>query len=158
MSFDPRNAEQSFFLGLAYEHAGRTADALDRYSKAAALDPSSADVQLGLARLALRENKVAVAGRAADAVLGRSPSNADALLVAGLVAERLGRQQDARAYLERALAVAEDYVDVHVALGRIEAGAGRRDAARRHFERALELDPSRRAEIAVWLERVGANR
>ena len=91
-------------------------------------------------------------------MLARFPSNADALLLAGLVAERQGRQQDARKYLERALAAAEDYVDVHIALGRVEAGAGRRAEARRHFERAVELDPSRRAELAVWLERVAANR
>ena len=88
MSFDPRNSEQLFFLGLAYEHAGRTADAMARYSEAAALDPSNADILLGLARLALRANKVAEARRAADAVLARFPSNADALLLAGLVAER----------------------------------------------------------------------
>ena len=101
---------------------------------------------------------MAEARRAADAVLARFPSNADALLLAGLVAERQGRQQDARTYLERALAAAENYVDVHIALGRVEAGAGRRAEARRHFERAIELDPSRRAELAVWLERVAANR
>ena len=154
VSFDPRNSEQLFFLGLAYEHAGRTADAMARYSEAAATDPSNADILLGLGRLALRENKVAEAGRAADAVLARFPSNADALLLAGLAAERQGRPQDARTHLERALAAAENYVDVHIALGRIEAGAGRRAEARRHFERAVELDPSRRAELAVWLERV----
>ena len=50
------------------------------------------------------------------------------------------------------------YVDVHVALGRVEASAGRRAEARRHFERALELDPSRRNEIAVWLERTAGPR
>ena len=62
------------------------------------------------------------------------------------------------AYFERTLSAAPDYVDAHIALGRVEAGAGRRAEARRHFERALELDPSRRAEITVWLERVAANR
>ena len=36
VSFDPRNSEQLFFLGRAYEHAGRTADAMARYSEAAA--------------------------------------------------------------------------------------------------------------------------
>ncbi len=45
-----------------------------------------------------------------------------------------------------------------MALGRVEAGAGRRAEARRHFERALELDPSRRAELTVWLERVAVHR
>jgi tetratricopeptide (TPR) repeat protein len=158
VSFDPRNSELLFFLGRAYESTGRTADALDRYTRAAALDASNADVELGLARLALRENRVAEAGRAAAAVLARFPSNADALLLAGLAAEREGRSQDARGYLERALAAAEGYVDVHIALGRVDAAAGRRAEARRHFERALELDPSRRAEIAVWLERTAASR
>ena len=131
---------------------------LARYSEAAATDPSNADVLLGLGRLALRANKVAEAGRAADDVLARYPSNADALLLAGLVAERQGRPQDARAYSNVRSRRAENYVDVHIALGRVEAGAGRRAEARRHFERAIELDPSRRAELAVWLERVGANR
>ena len=87
-------------------------------------------------------------------MLARFPANADALLLAGLVAERQSRPQDARHDFERALAVAPDYVDVHIALGRVEAGAGRRGEARRHFERALELDPSRRAALSLWLERV----
>ena len=69
---------------------------------------------------------------------------------------RAGRRTHGRISSVRSSA-APDYVDVHIALGRVEAGAGRRAEARRHFERALELDPSRRAEIAVWLERVAAN-
>ena len=157
-SFDPRNSEMLFFLGLAYERAGRTAEALARYSESAASDPSGVDSQLGLARLALRTNKVAEARRAADAVLHRSPDNADALLVAGLAAERMGRLQEARTFFERALAVAERYVEAHIALGRVEETMGRRAEARRHFERALELDPSRRGEIAVWLERTAGSR
>ena len=78
--------------------------------------------------------------------------------MAGLAAEREGRMQDARGLLERALASKEAYFDVHLALGRVEYGAGRRAEARRHFERALELDPSRRNEIAVWLERTAGPR
>jgi tetratricopeptide (TPR) repeat protein len=106
----------------------------------------------------LRANRVADARRAADAVLVRDPSNADALLVAGLAAEREGKLQDARAFLERALAAADTYIDVHIALGRIDEGQGRHVEARRHFERALELDPSRRDEVAVWLERTARGR
>ena len=159
MSFDPRNSEQLFFLGRAYEHAGRTVDATARYSQAAAIDPSNTDVLLGLGRLALRENKVAEARRAADQVLARFPvqrRRAAAGRTRGGTAEpAAGRTARLRARARRGT---ENYVDVHIALGRVEAGAGRRAEARRHFERALELDPSRRAELTVWLERVAANR
>ena len=69
VSFDPRNAETLFFLGLAYERAGRTDAAADQYSKSVALGASNTDSQLALARLSLRANRVADAGRAANAVL-----------------------------------------------------------------------------------------
>ena len=158
VSFDPRNSEQLFFLGRAYEHAGRTADAMARYSEAAATrsvecrhparsrPPCPSRRQVGRRETGSRRRADALSGQRRRAAAGRTRGGA-----AEPPAGRSGRISSAR------LSAAPDYVDAHIALGRVEAGAGRRAEARRHFERALELDPSRRAEIAVWLERAGGD-
>ena len=158
VSFDPRNSEQLFFLGRAYEHAGRTADALARYSEAAATrsierrHPARSRPPRPSRRT--RWPRRETGGRRGARALSVQRRRAAAGWTRGGAAEPAAGRTE---YFERTLSAAPDYVDVHIALGRVEAGAGRRAEARRHFERALELDPSRRAEIAVWLERVAAN-
>ena len=82
------------------------------------------------------------------------PDNPDAHLMQGLALQRLGRRGDARAALERAAALSATYVDVHVALGVLDFTDGRFADARARFTRALELDPGRRLELQVWLDRL----
>jgi tetratricopeptide (TPR) repeat protein len=154
VKFEPKNTDMLFFLGRFHEHAGRREQAAAAYRQAAELDGST-DSRLGLARVDLHAGRLQDADRAARVVLATQPDNADALLVAGLAAQRLGRTADARRDLTRALAVAERYVDVHIALGVLEFSAGRTADAGRHFRRALELDPARRGELQIWLDRVG---
>lgn len=152
-AFEPRNADMLFNLARARERAGRTDKAEGAYREALRIDSANGDSQLGIARLDLRAGRVEQAGHAAAAVLQSFPDDTDALLIAGISAQRSGRLGDARRHLERALTVAEHYVDVHLAIGIVDFSEGRVADARRHFERVIELEPSRRAEVAVWLER-----
>jgi tetratricopeptide (TPR) repeat protein len=152
-AYEPSNPDLLFYVGRARERTGRAGGAEEAYHKAIAINPADADSQLGLARIDLRAGRVAEAARAAEAVLKAYPNHADALLVAGMSAQRQGRMADARRHLERALSIAEHYVDVHIALGIVDFGEGHVADARRHFERAVQLDPARRTEVAVWLER-----
>ena len=84
----------------------------------------------------------------------RVPDNPDVHLMQGLALQRLGRRADARVALDRAVALSETYVDVHVALGVLDFTDGRFADARARFTRALELDPGRRVELQVWLDRL----
>jgi tetratricopeptide (TPR) repeat protein len=152
-AFEPSNTDMLFFLGRARERAGRTDDAEAAYREVVRINRTDADSQLGVARLDFRAGRVAEAGNAAASVLASNPEHTDALLIAGVSAHRQGRMADARRHLERALALAERYVDVHIALGILDFSDGRAADARRHFERAVQLEPARRTEVALWLER-----
>jgi tetratricopeptide (TPR) repeat protein len=153
VGFDPGNTDMLFYLGRARERAGRAEAAGAAYREAAGVNAQDADSQLGLARLDLRAGRNAEALEVAAAVLAANPGHADALLIAGMGAQRLGRAAEARTYLQRALTVAERYADVHLALGILDFSEGHLADARRHFERAVELEPARRSEVAVWLDR-----
>ena len=142
-----------FYLGRARERAGQVDAAGAAYREAAGVNTQDADSQLGLARLDLRAGRNAEALKTATTVLATNPTHADALLIAGLGAQRLGQAAVARSYLQRALTVAERYADVHLALGILDFSEGHVADARRHFERAVELEPARRAEVTVWLDR-----
>lgn len=152
-AFDPGNTDMLFYLARAQEQIGRHDLAEQSYREAVRIDDTNGDSQLGLARLDLRAGRVEAAKRAAIAVLKIYPNHADALLIAGLGAQRLGQGSEARQYLERALAVSESYADVHIALGILDFSEGNIAAARGHFLRFVEIQPARRAEVAVWLER-----
>ncbi len=153
VGFDPGNTDMLFYLGRARERAGRVDGAGAAYREAAAVNTKDADSQLGLARLDLRAGRNDDALKTATMVLAANPNHADALLIAGMGAQRLGRHADARTYLQRALTVAEGYADVHLAVGILDFTEGHVAEARRHFERAVQLEPARRAEVAVWLDR-----
>jgi len=153
--FEPGNGDMLFYLGRFHERAGHGDLAASAYRQAVASGIGNHDSQLGLARLELRAGQPDLAERSARAVLQMDGDNADALLVAGLAAQRLGRGADARRDLSRALQVASDYVDVHIALGILDFSEARVEDARKHFRRAVDLDPGRRAELDLWLRRVG---
>jgi tetratricopeptide (TPR) repeat protein len=69
VSFDPRNSEQLFFLGL--RHAGQQPMRCSLF-RGGAIDPSDADILLGLGRLALREKLPTLNGQ--RTVLTRFPA------------------------------------------------------------------------------------
>ncbi|MQA28854.1 MAG: tetratricopeptide repeat protein [Luteitalea sp.] len=157
-AFEPNNTDMLFYLGRARERAGRTDLAEAAYRQAIGIDRNHNDSRLGLARLDLRAGRVEEAGHSAAAVLELYPNHTDALLVAGISAQRLGRLDDARRHLERAVGLAERDVDIHIALGILDFSEAHVADARRHFERAVQLEPARRAEVAVWLERTRSGR
>ena len=148
--FDP---DAAFFLGRARERTGNHVDAAAMYRRAMEIDPKHSDSQLGLARLDLMADRLDAARSGALSVVERHPKHSDATLILALVAQRQGDRASARHYFNRTLTLAEGSVDAHIGLGIIEFGEKKLDTSRKHFERALELDPSRRSEIAVWIER-----
>ena len=153
--FDP---DAAFFLGRARERTGNHAEAAAMYRRALEIDAAHSDSQLGLARLDMVGNRLDAARATARAVADRYPKHSDAVLILALVAQRQGDRVTARRYFNRTLELAERSFDAHTGLGIIEFSEQNLDASRKHFERALETDPSRRAEVAVWLERTRSTR
>ena len=149
----PWDPDAAFFLARERERRGEVDEAAALYRQSIEIDKDHADSQLGLARLNLHASRFDEARQAALAIVARLPEHADAHLILAQAAQRSGDQGQARQYFEQTLRIEERYFDAHVGLGILEFSEHRTTAARQHFERALVLDPSRRAEVSVWLDR-----
>ncbi len=113
---------------------------------------------LSEARRLLRENRLAEAERACEAILDGSPDDVEALNVAALAAVRGGRPARAVALLERATKIdAANPVSFHH-LGRAQETLGNLPAALASIAEALRLRPGfylSRLHFAALLERRG---
>jgi Flp pilus assembly protein TadD len=150
--FDPLSGELHYYLGRAYERAGRPADARAAYEAALHVEPPHVDTRVALAGMLLRDGQPADGLTIIAPAVPANPDNADVLLMAGMAHQRLGHRAEARRLLEHAATLRPAYADVHLVLGVLDFSEGRRAAARHRFERVRSLDPSRR-DVDVWLER-----
>lgn len=154
----PWDADAAFFLAREHERRSTPEQAAALYRRSLAIDPSHADSQLGLARLDLHASRFDAARQAAQTMVARFPDHADAHLILAQAAQRAGGADEARQHFQQTLQLEERYFDAHLGLGILEFGEHNAARARQHFERALALDPSRRAELATWLDRTEAAR
>ena len=152
--FDPTNGELWSFLGRAYQRERRHDEALKAFQEGVRVDPLHSDSRIGLAGAWLIRNDASEALAVIEPAIERVADNPDVHLMHGLALQRLGRREAARTALERAAALSDTYVDVQVALGVLDFTDRRFPDARARFTRALELDPGRRLELQVWLERL----
>ena len=138
---DPENSDSIFFLAHALELAGQTTQAEELYRQGIKIAPDYADLQLGLARIWLRQGRVAEATQVALKVLRKSPQNVDALLVAGLGFQREDNLPRARQYLEEGVKLSDGYLDFHFALARLAEDENNFPEAIREYNRILQDHP-----------------
>lgn len=99
-------ADAAYHLGIAYDRAGRTADAEAALENALRLDPRLDAALLYVGMLRERRRDFQGAGRAYLDYLASHPNSAAALLRFGMSAHKAGRADVARQYLEKAIAAA----------------------------------------------------
>jgi tetratricopeptide (TPR) repeat protein len=128
-------------LGLVHEHAGRFADALGWYARAAAVEPANPLLSLHLG------NALAALGRHDDAfaafaeTIRLAPRNAAAYNGLGVALDHLGRTADAQTAFRAALEADPGLADAAANLGKLAVVVGDLAAAATWFERALAIDP-----------------
>ncbi len=141
LALDPDNSDSIFFLAHALETSGQTDRAAELYVRGMKLAPGYSDLQIGLARVRLRQGKLAAAKIAVMGVLRRSPRNVDALLAAGLIEARLGDLAEAKQHLERGASLSDGYLDFHAALAEIAEKEKDFPEAIRQYNRILQDHP-----------------
>jgi tetratricopeptide (TPR) repeat protein len=139
---DPENSDSIFFLAHAFELTGDTARAGELYEKGLKIAPEYTDLQIGLARVWLREDKLDQAKLIALEAAQRSPQNVDVLLVVGLVYLREGDLIKARGYLEKGVKLSDGYLDFHIALARLDEDEKNFPDAIREYDRILKDRPN----------------
>lgn len=120
--------------------AGQVDQAMERFLRAATLDPAAVDPRVGLAACHFERNEIQPAWNIIQTVLEADPRNARALGVKGALLIREGKMKDARKALERAIKIdpANPYFYNHLGVALHESG--RSDDALEQLRKAVELD------------------
>jgi tetratricopeptide (TPR) repeat protein len=124
-----------YCAGLAYEKAGRPAEARAAFERALALGRNYQPLYLHLADLVLADDP-ARAATLYQRVLDSIPTDASAHYGLGRVAAAEGRQEEALKHFHEALGLAPDYADAHRAAAEILNATGRQAEAQTHLRRA----------------------
>lgn len=138
---DPENSDSIFFLAHALELSGQTDRAAELYQRGVSIAPEYTDLQLGLARMRLRQGKDAEAKQIALKALAKSPKNVDALLVAGLSYTHENNPIKARQYLQEGVKLADDDLDFHFAIAQLDEQEQNFSGAVAEYNRILQAQP-----------------
>ncbi len=125
----PKDAQNHALLGHARAASGDLARSRVAYEQALKLDPGFTAVQLGLARLDLRERKDDAGLKRLGLILASDEKNVEALMESALLAERRGQVTEATTFMTKAAdhsppgspGAGIALVDLHLRGGRIDA-------------------------------------
>lgn len=138
----PANPRAHHNLALALHHAGRPAEAHDRFARALALDPGYVTAQYNWAVALLAEARTAEALLHLAATVRLAPDHADAHRQLARLAEQAGRLVDVEIHFKAILRLAPDDLTAHRRLGLLLARAERLAPAAEHFRAVLRQEPS----------------
>ena len=153
-SGDRKSAEQALATGQQLQRAGKLAEALQSYRRAAQLDESYFEAQYCLGLAAFESRSFKLASGAWERALVIRPDSADARYNLSLTLKAEGRFQEAADELEKMLALHPDEARGHLTLGNLYAEKLRDvPRARRHYNSVLQLDPRNPQAQAIryWL-------
>jgi tetratricopeptide (TPR) repeat protein len=139
----PESARAHYNLGLAYENAGRAADALFEYRRALQLNPFHLGARNNLANCLIHAGHAEAAIPHYEFVLRVQGDHPAARLNLAVVLTQYGRSDAAVPLLERAIRDTPDSALAHDTLGQALTALDRAETALPHFTRALTLQPTR---------------
>jgi len=130
----PKDPQAAFYLGVAQEGLGETAEAQKSYRAALELDPKLADASANLSALLLDAGNAESALPILEQALKTTPKHPGLLVNRALALEAAGRQEEAlKAYAE-ALSVKQDAPELQLPYAQLLLAAGKTkeatDAAR----------------------------
>jgi len=124
-----------YCAGLAYEKAGRPAEARAAFERALAFEIDYEPLYVHLADLVLADDP-ARAATLYQRALASEPTSASAHYGLGRIAAAEGRQDEALKHLHQAVGLAPEYADAHRAAAEILNATGRQAEAQTHLRRA----------------------
>lgn len=99
----PDSPKINFFYGTILYRNGDQADAIEKYQKAASLDPDYAEPKIGLAEIYIKQDRADQARSMLDTVLGQTPGHPAALFLTGFLLTREAEKTGETALWQQAL-------------------------------------------------------
>jgi predicted TPR repeat methyltransferase len=139
LASEPDHVDALHFLGVAEHQRGRSEEALELMTRAAALAPGYPDVHVNRARVLKRLGRLEEAEASVRRALELRPGDPVASTHLGTLLLARGRHDEAAAAFEGATAAAPDHADSWYGLGEALEGCGRFDEAIAALHRAHGL-------------------
>ncbi len=127
------SADDWYEWGCELEYTS-SAEAVEAYSRALALDPAHAEAHVNLGRLLHEEGNPAAAERHYRRALASEPRDATAAFNLGVALEDLGREDAALDAYESAVSLDPENADAHYNAANLCEQLGQRAAALRHWK------------------------
>jgi len=140
-------------LAVIFQKLDRPLDEVREWEAVMASSPTPIDACPMVAEAYRRTNRDDLALAAFERCAGLAPPNPDFLLFFGQALLRADRKAEARRAFEAGLEIDASYPDLFLVLGIRQFDDGQVREARKSFERFLALAPTRRDEVAIWIER-----
>jgi tetratricopeptide (TPR) repeat protein len=131
----------AFSKGTELVHAGKDAEAVAEFVKAAEILPKYADTWQNLAVLNAKLGNQKEAIEAYTTLSKLRPDDPQPLYDLGTLLFKANRYPDAIAALEKAIELAPDYVEAWINVGAVRSQTAEYDGAAAAFRTAIEIDP-----------------
>jgi tetratricopeptide (TPR) repeat protein len=148
------DSDRAFDQGNQWQKAGETEKALEAYTRAAKIDPSSFEAQFKVGLLAFQMGNLPLCLQAYENALAISPDSETARYNFALALQRANYPQDSANELEKILARNSKDVRAHLALGNLYSRQlQNKTRAREHYQKVLELEPQHPDALAIryWI-------
>jgi tetratricopeptide (TPR) repeat protein len=167
LQVDPRGALPNFSLGMAYENAGRLAEAQE-YVDRSLLYNSTKPLTLSYSAYCMMQtmaqthdwSNLPLVGQRLEAALRLDPGFRDALSNMARWSLLMNRPQDAEIYSRKTLAVAPKFLSAQIYLADALRAQGKLDEAAQEFRQVLATDPGifdAHNNLGYILEKQGLN-
>lgn len=138
----PDNPALHYFLGVAYNEAGKQDLAEGEWRKTLQLRPQAVEAQEALAALELSRRDFASLSTSAEALIKLLPASAVGYVYRAVAEQSQGNPKAAEGDLNKAIEVAPKNPLGYTTLGELETAQKRFPEAEREFQRALQVDPN----------------
>ncbi len=144
-------------IGLVLHRAGKPAEALAAFTRAADADPLLAGAQFGRGLLLREAGRMADARTALRRAVTLEPENSGAWFALGLTCQDMEDDREAAAAFQAALRERPDFMEAAVNLGIVRQRLGDMDAAMHAYRSAIAIRPDSLGRIAqaVTADRTG---
>lgn len=149
------DARTHYLLGLIHRQSGRTADAIERFEAAIALEPSYGPAHYSLGRSLLDAARVDEAVDALRRATDGDPDEPSFHAGLGRALRQAGRLDEAESPLRRALELDPEQAEAHQLLGLTLQARGETEAAVAHLERGRQASDD--VVFDPWLLEVQQN-
>jgi cytochrome c-type biogenesis protein CcmH/NrfG len=141
LNLDSSNTDFIVYLASALERDGQFEAAEALFRKGAALSPTYADMQIGIASTRLYEGHIVEALYELQQLVKEHPGNGDAWLVLGVAYFKNNQFGQAESALHYGQTLSPKNAEFAVALGDLAEAQKHPDEAHLQYARALQLDP-----------------